>query len=182
MVTVLLTAYLLMAGPGARWLALAGTALAGLVVWTLVEYVLHRFVLHHVQPFRSWHASHHARAKALIGTPTIASAALIATLVYLPVRLGADPWVACASTLGFTTGYFVYGLVHHAIHHSRGDTAWLRRRKQLHARHHYRYPQGWFGVTSAFWDRVFGSDPDVTAVSPAGTTGPERCSTAPGRA
>jgi hypothetical protein len=63
-----------------RCLELVALALLGLVAWTLLEYALHRFVLHGLQPFRTWHAEHHRRPRALIGTPTILSATLIAAL------------------------------------------------------------------------------------------------------
>jgi hypothetical protein len=68
--------------PYVRHAEMLAFALLGLVAWTLVEYVLHRFVLHGIQPFRAWHAEHHRRPRALIGTPTILSAALIAALVF----------------------------------------------------------------------------------------------------
>jgi hypothetical protein len=51
-----------MAGP------LAGMALAGVLAWSAMEYGLHRFVLHGLQPFARWHAEHHRRPAALIGT------------------------------------------------------------------------------------------------------------------
>jgi cyclopropane-fatty-acyl-phospholipid synthase len=55
-------------------------------------------------------------------------------------------------------GYLAYTVTHHATHHWRGESAWLLRRKQWHAQHHHRSAQpGFFGVTSGFWDGIFGS-------------------------
>ena len=66
-------------------------------------------------------------------------------------------WRASAFTLGVVGGYLAYGIVHHAVHHWPADYAWLRRRRLWHAMHHHRQPPQRFGVSSGFWDRVFGT-------------------------
>ncbi len=144
-------------GPGRRWAMLACVA-AGLAGWTLIEYALHRFVLHGLDPFRRWHAEHHARPTALICTPTPYSAALLFVLVYLPARLLSGPWFGGALMLGVLAGYLTYTVTHHATHHWRTDSRWLLQRKRWHALHHRpgAHP-GYYGVTSHFWDHVFGS-------------------------
>ncbi|HEX9390986.1 MAG TPA: sterol desaturase family protein [Usitatibacteraceae bacterium] len=150
--------WLLAAGPRAQLPILAALTLMGLASWTLLEYVLHRFVLHGLQPFRRWHAEHHQRPMALICTPTILSATLIVTMVFLPALLLGDLWRAGAMTLGVMTGYLAYGITHHATHHWRTNSAWLKRRKLWHALHHRRPDQpGYYGVSNALWDHVFGS-------------------------
>ena len=154
---LLLAVFIVLVGPPERWLEL-GIVWAGLAIWTAIEYALHRFVLHGLQPFSRWHEQHHRRPKALIGTPTILSSTLIATLVFLPVLLLTDTWSACALTLGVLIGYLAYSTTHHAIHHWHTDNAWLKRRKHWHALHHAHFAQpGCYGVTSAFWDHVFGT-------------------------
>lgn len=153
-----LAALLVMAGPRERWPELVSLSLLGLVTWTLLEYGLHRFVLHGLEPFRSWHAEHHRRPRALIGTPTILSATLIAALVFLPALLLGDLWRASALTFGLLTGYLIYAIVHHATHHWRSGGAWTSQRKRTHALHHSPVgPPARYGVTSGFWDRVFGT-------------------------
>ena len=137
---------------------IAAIALAGLVSWTAIEYALHRFVLHGMQPFARWHAEHHQRPRALICSPTIVSASLIVTLVFLPALLLGGLWRACALTLGVLAGYLAYAITHHATHHWRADNAWMKDRKRWHALHHRQADHpGHYGVTSAFWDHVFGS-------------------------
>ena len=154
-----LAVLLAVVAPHARRAEILAFALLGLVAWTLVEYVLHRFVLHGIQPFKAWHAEHHRRPRALIGTPTILSAALIAMLVFLPGLVLSDVWRACAFTFGLLTGYLVYAIVHHATHHWRADNAWLRRVKRHHAWHHSPIAApGRYGVSSALWDFVFGTN------------------------
>ena len=155
---LVLAAFLLWYGPREQRLVIAAFALLGLGSWTAVEYLLHRFVLHGLQPFRRWHAEHHQRPTALICTPTILSAALIATLVFLPALVLGNVWRASALSLGIVTGYLAYGVTHHATHHWRANNAWLKRRKRWHVLHHRQHEQsGCYGVSSGFWDHVFGS-------------------------
>lgn len=154
----LLTGFLVADGPRAQWPRLVAAVTLGLLGWTLIEYVLHRFVLHGLQPFKRWHAEHHQRPVALICSPTLMSAGLIASLVFLPALLLANLLLACAVTLGVLMGYLAYATTHHATHHWRTSNAWLRQRKQWHALHHQHVDAaGYFGVTNGFWDRVFGS-------------------------
>jgi sterol desaturase/sphingolipid hydroxylase (fatty acid hydroxylase superfamily) len=162
---VALGTLLVVASPRTQWQANAGCALAGLSSWSLVEYALHRFVLHGMEPFRSWHTAHHERPAALIFAPTLLTAALSVSLLFLPVFLLTNVWRASAVTLGVLTGYFAYALTHHAIHHWRPESKWLRRRKRWHALHHHRIDSpGRYGVTTEVWDRLFDSvDPPRSA-------------------
>jgi cyclopropane-fatty-acyl-phospholipid synthase len=155
----LLAGFLVMQSPRTQSLPIAAISIAGLASWSIIEYLLHRFILHGVQPFKSWHAEHHRRPTALIYAPTILSATLIFTLVFLPARLVSNLWWASAFTLGVLSGYLAYAITHHATHHWGASRAWLQQRKRWHALHHQRRgPAGCYGVTTSFWDRVFGSD------------------------
>ena len=154
---VALAAFLLLDGPRELLGQNAAFALVGLACWTIIEYALHRFVLHGVEPFRRWHGEHHRRPTALICSPTVMSATLIATLVYLPALWLGGLWRACAFTLGVLVGYLAYAVTHHAVHHWRADSAWLKERKRWHGLHHHVERPVCCGVTTAFWDHVFGS-------------------------
>lgn len=157
-VVVALAAFVLLRGPADKAWQIAGLVAAGLGAWTAIEYGLHRFLLHGLQPFARWHAEHHSRPTALIGTPTALSFALIALLVFLPVLLASNLWHAVALTLGVLVGYLVYAITHHATHHWRADSAWLKERKRRHALHHHGGANpGCYGVTSSVWDHVFRS-------------------------
>lgn len=154
---VAIAAFLIVAGPpghGSGSLSLVALGFAG---WTMVEYLLHRFVLHGVQPFKRWHEEHHRRPTALICAPTIFSASLVVVLVFLPAFLLGGIWDACALTLGLVTGYLLYAVTHHATHHWQAKGAWLKGRKRWHALHHHHAGSGGYGVTTAFWDHVFGT-------------------------
>ena len=154
-----LSALLVGRAPHGSGLDLIAMCAAGLAAWTLIEYLFHRFLLHGLSPFREWHAKHHARPTARIASPTLFSASLLVVLVYLPAWLLVGSWAACALTLGVTAGYLAYAVAHHATHHWRASSRWLKGKKRWHAAHHH---QGagqlrCFGVTNSFWDRVFGT-------------------------
>ena len=158
----LLAATLQLGAPAGMALELLLLALAGVASWTLGEYLLHRFVLHGLPPFSRWHAEHHQRPTALIGSPTILSASLIVLLVFLPAWLWSNIWPAIALSLGVAAGYLGYSVMHHAMHHWRSDQvwfkSWFRQRQRCHALHHRRQGRpGCFGVTNSFWDQVFGT-------------------------
>ena len=153
-----LAAYLWLATPAPQRLAVAGWVLAGLAGWTAIEYAMHRFVLHGMPPFRAWHALHHARPTARIGAPTLLSGSLIVGMVFLPLWILESLSLACAFTLGVLAGYLAYAVTHHAVHHGRYGGNWVLRRKRWHAQHHQAGHRRCYGVTSSFWDRVFGTD------------------------
>lgn len=161
---------LLRAGPWAQWPLLAACVVAGALAWTAMEYGAHRFVLHGLPPFKRWHAAHHERPSALICAPTIVSAALIGGLVFLPMWALAGWWPAVALTLGVLIGYLFYTVTHHATHHWHARGRWLKERKRWHALHHRRgeWPVC-YGVTTSFWDRLFGSVQTLPPTRP--TTG-----------
>lgn len=160
-------------------LRLLGWVVAGAWTWTLLEYLLHRFVLHGLAPFKQWHVEHHRRPTALIAAPTVLSAAVF-TVVLLPAAWLFGPRPAAALGVGLLGAYLVYGLIHHAIHRPMTAYAthfggrWLLKRRLWHGQHHRRMhmtpgnPQssvteGYYGVSSAWWDRVFRTDRRITS-------------------
>jgi cyclopropane-fatty-acyl-phospholipid synthase len=154
---ICLLSVLVMGGYRTIWPTLALYYFSGLAIWTLIEYVMHRFILHGLKPFKQLHEMHHIRPRALMGTPTIATILSFACFVFLPTLLLANLWTACALTMGVLTGYLAYSLLHHATHHWRMSTRWLKERKKVHGLHHQFGRPGYYGVTTSFWDHVFGS-------------------------
>jgi sterol desaturase/sphingolipid hydroxylase (fatty acid hydroxylase superfamily) len=156
-VIVLVSGLLIGYAPRGAWLAIVMSVAGGLALWPLIEYALHRYVLHGLEPFRGWHMEHHNRPRAFIGTPTIFSAGLIFTLVFLPASASANVWVGTGLTLGVTIGYLAFSWTHHAVHYWRADTRWLRNRKRLHNIHHRPGSACNYGVTTSFLDALFGT-------------------------
>jgi len=151
---LLLSAFILLSTPAHTWFETTLYVVAGLLIWSLLEYAMHRFVLHRIDPFRRLHEEHHRQPQALLATPTLLSAALIIVFVFLPATLLGNLQIGCGITLGVTTGYFAFGVVHYAVHHGRFHSTWLVQRRRLHALHH-RFPDSHFGVTMSIWDRIF---------------------------
>jgi sterol desaturase/sphingolipid hydroxylase (fatty acid hydroxylase superfamily) len=139
---------------------------AGAILWTLLEYLAHRYVFHKVPWIHELHEAHHHDQMALISVPTFASAAVAVVVVFLPLWLAMGTVAACGLTAGLMFGYLVYGICHHALHHwtfkPDGLGMALKRRHALH--HHFDEGMN-FGVTTGFWDKVFGTDvtPEVMA-------------------
>ncbi|HEY2758687.1 MAG TPA: sterol desaturase family protein [Pseudolabrys sp.] len=131
---------------------------AGFVAWTLIEYVLHRVLFHHAPILSRVHELHHDQPNDLIGTPAWASTFIGVIAVAAPATLALGFDLGMAATAGMVTGYLWYVFVHYATHHfrPRRDT-YLYRARVRHARHHHLSHDGNFGVTTAFWDHVFGT-------------------------
>ena len=146
--------------------------MVGVFVWTVLEYKEHRFTLHnfdtlpekftdekHLSEYFHTHHLHHMFSNQ-------------------EFRIVIPLWhLAKLGIIGFTTEYFLFGLVpalgfnsglflsqifYDSMHfwfHFGGDfkIKWFQELKEKHMRHHYRDKTKDFGVTSSFWDYVFDS-------------------------
>jgi len=144
--------------------------LAGLLFWTPSEYLLHRF-LFHFTPRRPWqervsflfHGVHHAQpmVKTRLVMPPAVSLPLAALfflffrLVFLVIPGGLPAALIVCS--GFLTGYLSYDMLHYAMHHFNIKSGYVQKVRRNHMRHHSLTPNKRFGVTTVFWDRVFGT-------------------------
>lgn len=145
----------------------------GLAIWTFLEYNIHRFFFHFCPrtPFQErivflFHGVHHAqpRLKTRLVMPPVVSIPAIAILLFLLVQIlgyGLDRlhWVGPLMA-GLVLGYLTYDLMHYATHHlpmRRGVFKYLKRH---HILHHYKTPDQRFGVSSPFWDWVYGTLPN----------------------
>jgi len=151
---------------------LAAGFLVGLFVWTFVEYNIHRFMFHFC-PKTPWqerivflfHGVHHAqpRMKTRLVMPPVVSipmSAFFLILYYLLFAqlLGQPQWVGPVVS-GFTIGYLAYDLIHYATHHFAMRWGFFKYLKRHHMLHHYKTPDKRFGVSSPFWDWVYGTLP-----------------------
>lgn len=166
-----LTAVALVTTPFDKWGLFALSVTAGAATWTFAEYQLHRWVFHHMPYIKDMHDAHHDDQKALIGTPSWLSLALIAVLVLLPATLLAGFSYGAGFTAGLTMGYLFYIIIHHGVHHWRVKPGgYLYRLKHRHALHHHFNDEGNFGVITGFWDKVFGTDIDPSRMARRGGT------------
>ena len=140
----------------------------GIGLWTLLEYAVHRWLYHGIGFFIRLHDAHHQEPHVYIGAPPFVGIALIFVAIYLPLAFIRET-VASGLTAGVLGGYLTYQLVHHATHFwqpPRGS--YLHRARLNHSAHHYQRELGNFGITAAFWDRVFGTSIQAGPIRGAG--------------
>ncbi|ETO31482.1 fatty acid 2-hydroxylase [Reticulomyxa filosa] len=140
--------------------------LFGIFFWTFFEYVCHRFAFHwHPKtPLQRYahflgHGLHHITPEdefRLVFPPVISIplALMFRTLFYKTFPYG----FGSAFFGGFLLGYAAYESTHFLTHHMPFGS-WLKNRFYYHSKHHFDpVKQGKiFGVSSQFWDIVFGT-------------------------
>lgn len=139
--------------------------LSGIAFWTLFEYIFHRFVFHFIPSgaiqerisflFHGVHHQYPNDKKRLVMPITLSL--LIAVVLFVLFRVVFAEWV-WAFWSGFGLGYLAYDMTHYSIHHfKRPKTKWLKDLWKSHIDHHFRDSNKGYGVSSQFWDRVFGT-------------------------
>ena len=137
---------------------------SGMAFWTLFEYLMHRFAFHLVadspraQKFiYIMHGNHHhfPRDRDRLFMPPLPSFILafsIFALQFLLMRSYAFTFFP-----GFILGYLLYASMHYAIHAWNPPFKWLKPLWRNHHLHHYKDEEKGFGVSTTFWDHVFGT-------------------------
>jgi sterol desaturase/sphingolipid hydroxylase (fatty acid hydroxylase superfamily) len=150
---------------GAGVLLTLGLILAGAAFWTLFEYFFHRFFFHFnaTTPFQhkilfTIHGVHHQypndKDRLVMPISVSIPLAVLFGLLFLST-MGELGWGFFA---GFGVGYVSYDMMHYAVHHvQKSNSALFRKIRRHHMAHHYRDTRKGFGVSSYFWDRVFGT-------------------------
>ena len=139
-------------------LELSGAAIIGYGFWGFLEYAVHGFLSHRWKTFASpLHWNHHQNPKFVFTSPL----AVIPTtlLLFAIATLAADPLLASAFTAGTLLGFGQYEWRHWRFHFREPRSARERLLRSHHLAHHFRNPRAYHGVTTRFWDRVFGSLP-----------------------
>lgn len=135
--------------------------LLGALGWTLAEYVLHRFVFHGASATRvgaGEHRRHHAQVDYFAPWWQKAIAALVATGLMLPgITWAAGTAIGVSFTAGFTATYLLYEVLHRRAHTHPPRGPYGRWRRRNHFAHHFVDPRRGQGVTTPFWDVVFGT-------------------------
>lgn len=155
----------LFAGPLSLWVFLGYFAM-GWFVWTLTEYLLHRYVFH-FRPKAAWaqrlhfifHGVHHDYPndeKRLVMPPS--ASIPLAIGFYLLFSLVLSGGRLNAFFAAFLLGYLFYDISHYALHHFNFKGTYWKKLKKRHMLHHFSDSAKGYGVSSSFWDKVFGSD------------------------
>ncbi|KAI4371849.1 hypothetical protein MLD38_010148 [Melastoma candidum] len=141
----------------------------GIFIWTLLEYSLHRF-LFHIKTKSYWgntahyliHGCHHKHPMdglRLVFPP--AATAVLLFPFWNAVSLLATPSTTPALFGGGLLGYVMYDCTHYYLHHGQPSGGVSKDLKKYHLNHHFRIQDKGFGITSSFWDKVFGTLPQV---------------------
>ncbi|TVY76165.1 Ceramide very long chain fatty acid hydroxylase SCS7 [Lachnellula suecica] len=141
----------------------------GLFLWTLVEYVLHRFLFHldkYLPDNRValtlhflLHGIHHylPMDKLRLVMPPTLFLALATPFWKLAHFIFSYNWSAATAVFcGGIFGYICYDLTHYFLHHRNLPYYW-KGLKKYHLQHHFMDYENGFGVTSRFWDNIFGT-------------------------
>lgn len=140
----------------------------GILFWTFFEYIIHRFVFHWISdnPHTKnisyvMHGNHHEfpRDRQRLFMPALPSIILSAIIfIILFSLLGNNVFVFFP---GFILGYLFYASMHYAIHAWPPPFKWLKPIWRNHHLHHYKNDKKGFGVSTLFWDKVFGTAFDL---------------------
>ncbi|KAK0612847.1 fatty acid hydroxylase [Bombardia bombarda] len=144
--------------------------LVGIAIWTLIEYVMHRFLFH----LDEWlpdnragltlhfllHGIHHYLPMdkyRLVMPPTLFIVLAIPFWKLAHFVFAFNWFVATAIFCGGITGYIIYDLTHYFLHH-KNLPLWYPELKKYHLQHHFLDYENGFGVSSRFWDTIFGTE------------------------
>jgi sterol desaturase/sphingolipid hydroxylase (fatty acid hydroxylase superfamily) len=142
----------------------AGMFLLGFVLFTWVEYMTHRYVFH-MDTYSKWreklqytiHGVHHEypKDKDRLAMPPLLSIT-ISTLLLLGLRAVLGDLVF-SFLPGFLVGYAYYLSVHYIVHVYQPPKNIFKALWINHSVHHYKHGEYVFGVSSPFWDYVYGT-------------------------
>ncbi|KAG1050368.1 hypothetical protein G6F43_007353 [Rhizopus delemar] len=142
--------------------------MAGAFFWTLFEYTLHRFLFHlddllpDTPTALFWHFTLHGMHHhmpmdrlRLVMPPLIT--AILSVPVFIIPHILFYPAFAHAFIAGTLSAYVCYDLIHYYLHHAKVFKFYFGELKRYHIAHHYKNYSLGFGVTSKFWDYMFGT-------------------------
>ena len=139
--------------------AIVATFVFGVAVFSLIEYSIHRWLLHDPKSaLFPLHEAHHNNPNGLSAF-LFPTSLLVLGLVWLIFSYGLHVPYVSFFIAGVGSGYFYFGVLHHVEHSTRINQIpfrWLQKRWAAHSVHHH-LDQSNFGVTTSFWDYVFGT-------------------------
>jgi sterol desaturase/sphingolipid hydroxylase (fatty acid hydroxylase superfamily) len=146
------------------FVTLAYVVPVGFCIWTFLEYLIHRFVFHWKAQSNFGkklmfvlHEVHHAYPQTIARSITPLIFSLPTAFVFYLIYSFAFGVYANALMAGSLLGYVCYSIVHDSTHHFPMNFIIGKSLKRHHLRHHYFDTEKNFGVTSVFWDWLFGT-------------------------
>ncbi len=144
--------------------ATIGMFLTGMVAFTWVEYMVHRYVFHmfaeterQAKVKYTMHGVHHEfpKDKGRLAMPPVLSLT-ISTLLLLLLRVILGDLVF-SFLPGFLVGYAAYLSIHYMVHRFQAPKNFFKALWINHSLHHYKNEEKVFGVSSPFWDYIYGT-------------------------
>ena len=136
----------------------------GMISFTLVEYLIHRYLFHmshdteaKAKAQYTMHGVHHEypKDKTRLAMPPLLSITLATILLFVFRLILGD--LVFSFLPGFLVAYAGYLVIHYMVHAFQPPKNFLKALWINHAVHHYKNGDGVYGVTSPFWDYVFGT-------------------------
>jgi sterol desaturase/sphingolipid hydroxylase (fatty acid hydroxylase superfamily) len=135
-----------------------GLLLTGFLCWGLLEYTIHGLLAHRWKTFVSpLHWNHHRNPRNVFTTPI--AVLPITLLVFGATTLVASPLQAGCFVVGVLSGFSRYEWMHWRFHFREPRSNRERLLRSHHLAHHFCNPRIYHGVSTRFWDRVFGTLP-----------------------
>jgi sterol desaturase/sphingolipid hydroxylase (fatty acid hydroxylase superfamily) len=142
-------------------LAAVALVLLAMAMWTFTEYLMHRFAMHEAKGrgmASKAHLTHHAERDSVLEKWYFAWTGIVLAgfgLGTLASRaLGPVGWSLGA---GWVAAYGIYDWLHWRAHRRPIANPYERFVRRHHFHHHFGHPMANHGVTSPFWDMVFGT-------------------------
>lgn len=141
----------------------------GLFIWTFLEYLLHRFLFHLDEYLPNnqiaftlhflLHGVHHylPMDRLRLVMPPALLVILTTPLYHFAHFVFRDYYMGLSVFAGAFMGYILYDVTHYSLHHHRLPQ-YFKELKTYHLDHHYKNYELGFGVTSKFWDKIFGTE------------------------
>lgn len=146
--------------------------LCGAFFWTFMEYTLHRFIFHmetympdnkfFIATHYMFHGVHHSfpMDKDRLVFPVV-PAIIIYLGVYAMISSALPRFMWDATLAGIIGTYMLYDMGHYYLHHAQPLEV-VQYRKKYHMYHHYKDPDNGYGITTSFWDIIFGTELDMS--------------------
>ncbi|KAL4121818.1 hypothetical protein QTP88_014255 [Uroleucon formosanum] len=144
------------------------STILGLLLWPLIEYTIHRWLFHLQPPDNSpllitlhfgIHGLHHKVPfddRRLLFPP--GPAAVLISAAYAIYLMLFPHWMAPLVLAGMIAGYVTYDLIHFYLHYGcPREGSYLYTMKRYHNQHHFAHHESGFGISSQFWDHIFGT-------------------------
>lgn len=133
----------------------------GVIAWTFAEYMLHRFLGHQHKGknfFKAEHSVHHSKANYFAPAyKKVIAATVVSAMMLLLLNIFISFVHAASFVAGFTGMYFLYEMTHSRYHTTKPLVKPFIILRKHHFYHHFHNPNMNHGVTTRFWDRVFGT-------------------------